>query len=230
MLAVSICIVVRPAGAPECSKETLWPLPACQKPSPVVKDVRAGQGLQPAIPLTYGLAAQAAVELCLLHTLVEAHDMGTQLPLQPLAAVDALAQAVQLELAQLEPAGQQCRHRRQGQASVGEQLPCFPPCSAQRLPRGATGQTIHSGSSPGCVPVLLRDLKKTSCLSGPWFPRGQNKVSEVSGPLPKLAGNPRLLKYFTDQTCSMNFPAFLSLLIKYTQQLISISGQPEIPG
>lgn len=66
----------------------------------------AGQGLQPAIPLAYGLAAQAAVELALLHALVEAHDVRTQLPLQPLAAVDALAQAVQLELAQLGPWGQ----------------------------------------------------------------------------------------------------------------------------
>lgn len=71
----------------------------------------AGQGLQPAVPLAYGLPAQAAVQLRLLHALVEAHDVGTQLPLQPLAAVDALAQTVQLQLAQLGPRGQECRRR-----------------------------------------------------------------------------------------------------------------------
>lgn len=70
-----------------------------------MEDVGAGQGLQPAVPLAYGLAAQAAVELRLLHALMEAHYVRTQLPLQPLAAIDALAQAVQLELAQLGPAG-----------------------------------------------------------------------------------------------------------------------------
>lgn len=61
----------------------------------------AGQGLQAAVPLADGLPAQAAVELRLLHALVEAHDVRTQLALQPFAAVDALAQAVQLQLAQL---------------------------------------------------------------------------------------------------------------------------------
>lgn len=70
-----------------------------------MEDVGAWQGLQPAVPLAYGLATQAAVELGLLHTLVEAHDVGAQLALQPLAAVDVLTQAVQLELAQLGPAG-----------------------------------------------------------------------------------------------------------------------------
>lgn len=66
-----------------------------------MKDVGAGQGLQPAVLLPNGLAAEAAVELSLLHALVEPHDVRAQLSLQPLAAVDALAQAMQLELAQL---------------------------------------------------------------------------------------------------------------------------------
>lgn len=77
------------------------PLLGQLEPSPEVEDVGAGQGLQPAVFLAYGLATQATVELRLLYALVEAHDVGTQLPLQPLAAVDALAQTVQLQLAQL---------------------------------------------------------------------------------------------------------------------------------
>lgn len=77
------------------------PLPGQPEPSPEVEDVGAGQGLQPAVFLAYGLATQATVELRLLYALVEAHDVGTQLPLQPLAAVDALTQTVQLQLAQL---------------------------------------------------------------------------------------------------------------------------------
>lgn len=70
-----------------------------------MKDVGAGQGLQPAVLLPDGLTTQAAVELSLFHTLVEPHYVRAQLPLQPFAAVDALTQAVQLELAQLRQVG-----------------------------------------------------------------------------------------------------------------------------
>ena len=66
-----------------------------------MEDMGARQGLQPAVLLPDGLATQATVELGLLHTLMEAHDVSTELPLQPFAAVDDLTQAVQLELAQL---------------------------------------------------------------------------------------------------------------------------------
>ena len=66
-----------------------------------MKDVGAGQGLQPAVPLPDGLTTEAAVELSLLHALVEPHYVRAQLTLQPFAAVDALTQAMQLELAQL---------------------------------------------------------------------------------------------------------------------------------
>lgn len=66
-----------------------------------MKDVGAGQGLQPAVLLPNGLTTEATVELSLLHALVEPHYMRAQLTLQPLAAADALTQAVQLELAQL---------------------------------------------------------------------------------------------------------------------------------
>lgn len=70
-----------------------------------MKDVGAGQGLQTAVLLPDGLATQAAVELSLLHTLMEPHYVRAQLPLQTFAAVDALTQAVQLELAQLRWGG-----------------------------------------------------------------------------------------------------------------------------
>lgn len=66
-----------------------------------MKDVGAGQGLEPAVLLPDGLATQATVELGVFHTLVEPHHVRAQLTLQPFAAVDALTQAVQFELAQL---------------------------------------------------------------------------------------------------------------------------------
>lgn len=106
-----------------------------------MEDVGAGQGLQTAVLLADGLAAQAAVELGLLHALVEAHDVGTQLPLQPFAAVDALAQAVQLQLAQLRHGGGAGRGR--DQVSRGASAP------GAVCPLGATGRSGHRG------PVLV---------------------------------------------------------------------------
>lgn len=114
------------------------------RPSPEVEDVGARQGLQPAVPLADGLAAQAAVELGLLHALVEAHDVGAQLALQPLAAVDALAQAVQLELAELRP----------GKGQVRTESP-------RRCPRGPAGQSGHTGSGPSRVLASPMGLGKT---------------------------------------------------------------------
>lgn len=103
----------------------------------------AGQGLQAAVPLADGLPAQAAVQLRLLHALVEAHDVRAQLALQPFAAVDALAQAVQLQLAQLgagSTAGGGGETR-----SAGEQLSRFPPRPARdAVPEGSPGsQTLQ---------------------------------------------------------------------------------------
>lgn len=124
-----------------------------------MEDVGAWKGLQPAVPLAYGLSAQTAVELSLLHTLVEAHYVCTQLLLQPLAAVDALAQAVQLELAQLGPAGTGER-REQDQVRTGKP----PPRPAQEaLSKGTTMQSGPMGSGPGCILALLMGLGKTSC-------------------------------------------------------------------
>jgi hypothetical protein len=97
-----------------------------------VENVGAGQGLQPAVLLAYGLAAQATVELCFFHALVEPHDVRTQLLLQPLAAADGLAQAVQLELAQLEPCEQESE----------------------------AGDKTKASSSPSHCPALLLDLGK----------------------------------------------------------------------
>lgn len=90
----------------------------------------AGQGLQAAVLLAYGLAAQAAVELRLLHALVEAHNVGSQLPLQPLAATDALAQAVQFELAQLGRGKTGERVGNKTKVSAGEVQSQPFPCSA----------------------------------------------------------------------------------------------------
>lgn len=137
----------------------------------------AGQGLQPAVPLAYGLPAQAAVELRLLHALVEAHDVGTQLPLQPLAAVDALAQTVQLQLAQLGPRGQACGRRGRDQVSAGEQL-SRSPCPAQE----AVLESGCAGSSPGHVPAWLMDLEATPCpLWALVSPHAELGGGEVSG-------------------------------------------------
>lgn len=143
----------------------------------------AGQSLQPAILLAYGLAAQAAVELCLLHALVEAHDVGAQLPLQTSAAVDALAQAVKLELAQLGPVRPGERDVGVRQVSASEQLPCFPPCPAQEaLPTGPPGgqytgllSWLHSCLAGGPRKNVLPSL-------GLGFPSSRKEVGEMGDP------------------------------------------------
>ena len=106
--------------------------------SPEVEDVGAGQGLQTAVLLADGLTAQAAVELGLLHTLVEAHDVGAQLPLLPFAAVDALAQAVQLQLAQL----------RHGHGAGWGMRPGQPPSSCPRRCLSARGHRALRARGP----------------------------------------------------------------------------------
>lgn len=119
------------------------PSPGLREPSPEVEDVGAGQGLQPAVPLADGLPAQAAVELGLLHALVEAHDVGAQLPLQPLAAVDALAQTVQLQLAQLGPRGRECRRRAETRSVPVSSRP--PPLAQPKAAQGPVLGTFLPG-------------------------------------------------------------------------------------
>lgn len=135
--------VIRPQGAPEGP-------PVGH--SPEVEDMGAGQGLQTAVLLADGLAAQAAVELGLLHALVETHDVGAQLPLQPFAAVDALAQAVQLQLGQLQRGADETRS--------------VPVSSCPKTPSVLPGPqgAQYTGSLSCHAPALLRALGK---MSGP---------------------------------------------------------------
>lgn len=152
----------------------------------------AGQGLQPAVPLADGLPAQAAVELGLLHALVEAHDVGAQLPLQPLAAVDALAQTVQLQLAQLGPRGRECRRRAETRSVPVSSRP--PPLAQPKAAQGPVlGTFLPGGWTWG---------KKCPALSGPWFPLVQNEGVVRSGVFtPRTRGDPMFLKGCIDRTC-----------------------------
>lgn len=110
-----------------------------------MEDVGAGQGLQPAVFLAYGLPTQATVQLGLLYALVETHDVGPQLPLQPLAAVDALAQTVQLQLAQLGQQRGESGDRRVGRedetkSALVSSCPTSLLCPAQEgVPAGSLG-------------------------------------------------------------------------------------------
>lgn len=116
----------------------------------------AGQGLQPAVPLAYGLPAQATVQLGLLHALVEAHDVGSQLPLQPLAAAYALTQTVQLQLAQLGQQGPESGRKGRDWVSVAEQ----PPASLLAQPVKLSPLGHQAVSSHGVQCWL------NSCLAG----------------------------------------------------------------
>lgn len=94
-----------------------------------MEEVGARQRLELVVPLPDGLSAQAAVQLHLLHTLVEPHHMAAQLPLPPLAAIDAFTQAVKLQQAKLV---EEARAKRTPKASKKE---------ASSSPTRHTGQT-----------------------------------------------------------------------------------------
>ena len=134
------------------------PLPGPQEPSPEVEDVGAGQGLQPVVPLADGLPAQATVEFGLLHTLVEAHHVGTQLPLQPLAVIDALAQTVQLQLTQLGQRGQEMGRGDETKSVLASSCPASLPRGHQAVRLYRVQSWAHSCLADGPKKNVLPSL------------------------------------------------------------------------